>query len=337
MWEDILGHTQQKEFLRNYLQAEERPHALLFCGPEGIGKRRLALALAKALLCRSHTAADGCDSCRLLKLEEESCNHPDFLLVQQELDPAKKTLRQITIDQIRELGSRLGTGAIMGSTRVCLIDACEQMNVFAANSLLKLLEEPPAGCVLLLISSAPETLLPTILSRVVQLRFQPLPQALAEQWLSHQELPREQVPVLARLSEGSPGLALRLYQEKLFPLREQVLEFLRALPLTTPLNFLSKRPWQQKDFLRLEALLLLQLCQLLLHDLLLCKLQLYDRIYNVDLCEELRSLSGYWTVAALRAALNATETAFTALKANVSVKMTLEALGLKIDQAYKEK
>ena len=62
MWDNILGHAKQKEFLQRYLQAQERPHALLFVGAEGLGKKQLALAFAKALLCANHTGSDHCEA-----------------------------------------------------------------------------------------------------------------------------------------------------------------------------------------------------------------------------------------------------------------------------------
>ena len=151
------------------------PHALLLGGPPGVGKRALADALAARLLCNAPTA-DGhaCDRCTGCALRL-SGNHPDLLRVEPadagsevEGESDGKTARkssQIVIDQIRALADALVVTGHQSARRVVIVEPAEAMNVFTANALLKLLEEPPAGCVLILVSSAPRRLLPTIRSR----------------------------------------------------------------------------------------------------------------------------------------------------------------------------
>lgn len=343
MWGNILGHERQKQFLQNYLQAQERPHALLFCGAEGLGKRLLALAFAKSLLCVSHTGEDHCEACRLMQVQEDgTVSHPDFLLVRRLQNEETKRYKDISIDQIRELNTQAATGAVLSPTRVCLIEDVDKMSIGAANSFLKLLEEPPAGWVLLLLATSVDKMLPTILSRVVQLRFQPLELAVVEQALTERGVPAAQAAVLALLSEGSIGQAVRLYQpedkskENVFAYREQAVAFLEALPLGMPQNYLAKRSWLDGKLLREDAVLMVQLWQLLLHDLLLCKLQLYDRIYNVDLIAALKAQCSGWQLAGLKKALALVDEAYAALESSVSVKTALEAMALKIDKVYKE-
>lgn len=343
MFEHILGHEAQKAFLQSYLKAKERPHALLFCGAEGLGKKQLAFSFAKVLLCASHTGEDGCEACRLMHVQAEgTVSHPDFLLVQREFNEDTKRYKDISIEQIRDLNTQAGTGAVMSATRVCIIEAADRMSLGAANSFLKLLEEPPAGWVMILLATSAEKLLPTILSRVVQLRFQPVALSLVERALQEKKVPAAQAAVLARLSEGSIGRAVRLYapegqnKENVFAYREQAAAFLEALPLDAPMNYLAKRLWLNGKLLRDDAVLMVQLWQLLLHDLLLCKLQLYDKIYNVDLVESLSAQAQGWQLQALRKALRCVDAAYAALESSVSVKVALEAMALKIDEAYKE-
>lgn len=78
MWDNVVGHEAQKQYLQRYLKAQERPHALLFSGPDGLGKRQLALEFAKTLLCATHTGTDNCKACRLMNLADDSLSHPDF-------------------------------------------------------------------------------------------------------------------------------------------------------------------------------------------------------------------------------------------------------------------
>lgn len=347
MFENILGHEMQKAFLQNYLKAKERPHALLFCGAEGLGKRQLALEFAKVLLCASHTGKDNCEACRLMNLADANFSHPDFLHVEREFNEDTKKYKDISIDQMRELNTQAGTGAVMSPIRVCLIEDADKMSLGAANSFLKLLEEPPVGWIIIMLATATDRLLPTILSRVVQLRFQSVDLPLVEQALITQGVPKEQALVLARLSEGSIGKAVRLYnpdsydrenllRQNVFTYREQAAAFLEALPLRAPMNYLAKRPWLDGKLLKDEAVLMVQLWQLLLHDLLLCKLQVYDRIYNIDLTEILQVQGAGWQLRSLKKALAAVSEAHAALESSVSVKVALEAMALKIDEVYKE-
>ena len=157
------------------------PHALLFVGPAGLGKRELAEALAARLLCDA-PRADGhaCDHCEPCQWRLTG-NHPDLIRIVPAADAAaeaagegeapareasgKAASEQIVIEQIRDLQASLSITGHHGSRRVVVLDPAEAMNVFTANALLKLLEEPPAGCVFLLVSSAPRRLLPTIRSR----------------------------------------------------------------------------------------------------------------------------------------------------------------------------
>ena len=161
MWDDILGHEQNKEFLARLLQPGNRPHALLFYGPEGIGKKQLALRFAKTFLCQKpdEHPCGRCESCRLINLAEHSFAHPDFILVEQEA-PGK----DLKIEQIKEMSRQAAFAPALSSHKVCVIDAADRMTVEAANSLLKLLEEPPPNWMFILVASRLERLLPTILS-----------------------------------------------------------------------------------------------------------------------------------------------------------------------------
>ena len=316
MWEHIIGHTEQKKFLQNYLQAKERPHALLFSGAAGLGKRTLALEFAKALLCFQHNGTDGCEACRLMNLQDGNLSHPDFVLVQHEWDDKKDRLRDtIIIDQIRELTAKTALAPVMSPTRVCIVEDADTMVPAAANAFL-------------------------IMSRVVQLRFQAIEPQLVEQALQARQIEPAKAAVLARISEGSIGLALNLAAAKgqldVFECRKQAAAFLEALPLAMPMNYLAGRSWLDKKVQREQALLLVQLWQLLLRDLMMCKLQLYDRIYNIDLLDELKSQSSGWQLSALKQALVIVQEAYDALVSSVGMKTALETMALKIDKIYKE-
>lgn len=331
MWQNILGHEAQKQFLKNYLQAASRPHALLFCGAAGLGKERLALEFSKSLLCLNGAEADACESCRLMNLEDNSFAHPDF--IHMGIEEGYKTIR---IEQIKELIGQTAFAPVLSASKVCLITDADKMTEAAYNSLLKLLEEPPVGWVLLLIAEREERLLPTILSRVVCLRFQPVAEALVMDALTKKQVPLEKARVLSRFSEGSIGTALQLWEQDAFAYREQAVALLEGLPLNTPFGYLAGRVWLEK-YERQEAILFVKLLQLLVRDMLFLKLKAQIDIYNCDLQENLKNAADYWQLVGLQEALAAINEAYGALVSNVGIKLTLEAMALKINNAYKKK
>lgn len=181
--------------------ATQLPHALLFAGPSGVGKREIADALAARLLCESsrqpHEAACGkCQSC----LMWASGTHPDFRLLQPDSaaegeedggaadGEKKKASKQIRIQQVREVEDFFHVGGHRGGARVCIIDPAEAMNAITANALLKILEEPSISFYFIMISHRWRRLLPTILSRSRRVMFGHPTDEESAQWLVEQKL-----------------------------------------------------------------------------------------------------------------------------------------------------
>lgn len=346
MWNDVYGHEQVKEFLSSYLHREERPHALLFSGAEGLGKRKLALEFAKSLLCFNHSDGDSCEACRLMNLENGNLSHPDFLHIYREEDPKTHRLKDLSIEQIRDLNSKAGFAPVLSENKVCLIEDIDRMSEAAANSFLKLLEEPTAGWVFVLTATSSERLLSTILSRVVHLHFYAIPDELLQKALARYEnkdaklaeerkIPTQQIPVLARLSEGSLGLAIQYHERKVFNYREQAYSFLEVVPVDGIISYLQGRVWLEK-YERPEALLFAQLMQLLLRDMLMCRIGNTRDLYNCDLECELLSLSKKWKIKSLKQALEVVGQTYVALVTNAGIKLALENMALKIEKLSKE-
>lgn len=200
-----------------------RPHhAWLLTGPKGVGKATLAWRMARFLLAEAPadaglfgdspapTSLDVPDenpvARRLAALSEPGC-----LLIRRAWDPDRKRLKaQITVDEVRRLNGFFGLSSAGGGRRVVIVDSADEMNPSAANALLKVLEEPPARAILILISHQPARLLPTIRSRCRTLRLKPLaPEALASA-LEQAGTEAPDQTMLAELAGGSAGEALRL-------------------------------------------------------------------------------------------------------------------------------
>ena len=178
------------------------PHALLLHGTEGLGKRALAIWLARALLCdtkrRTLAPCEHCGSCQLTR----AGSHPDLLIVEPEEDK-----QQISVDQVREACAALTMTSYRGGYKVAIVDPAHQMTAAAANSLLKTLEEPSANTLLILLSARPGALLATIRSRCSKLGLRPPSFAAAAAWLK-QEQAAEVDPRLVEFSGGAPLKAL---------------------------------------------------------------------------------------------------------------------------------
>ena len=146
--------------LRSAWQQQRLGHALLLSGRAGFGKRAFAQAFTALLLCETDgQQARACGACRGCTLLAAG-NHPDFLHIAP-LEAGKALL----VDQIRELGDYFALRPHYRATKIAVIEAADTMNRSAANALLKLLEEPPAGAVIMLVADRPSSLLPTVRSR----------------------------------------------------------------------------------------------------------------------------------------------------------------------------
>jgi DNA polymerase-3 subunit delta' len=233
-FKDIIGQEKAVGMLSGIIKRQRLASSYLFSGEAGIGKKTTALNFAKALNCQTTVrseelgvknqgsedftldltphgsplippdACDECDSC----VKIASGSHPDVVLVAPEE-------RQIRIEEIRMIDEALSYKPFEGRKKVVIVDDAETMNVPAANAFLKTLEEPPEESVIILVSSRPDLLLPTIRSRCSRINFSPLSPEACRRVLTG-KIPEENLDSVARLSMGRPGRALSadLLEEK---------------------------------------------------------------------------------------------------------------------------
>lgn len=173
----LLGNEELKKRLSVSFQNGRRPHCCLICGPEGSGKKTLARQIAQALQCQAPNApCQSCNTCRKV----QNGIHPDVITVD---DPDKKT---VSVELIRKLQEDAYVHPNEGAFKIYVIPRAQLMTDNAQNALLKLIEEPPFYAVFLLLSTGAEKLLPTVRSRSVELRMEPVRWQQAERWLSSQ-------------------------------------------------------------------------------------------------------------------------------------------------------
>lgn len=220
---ELIGHKKQLDSLRAALENQRLHHAYLFVGPDGVGKRTIAMALAKAIHC-SESKGDYCGRCANCASIIDS-NHADVRVVQP---LAGK--KEISIHQVREIERELRFRSFGGKRKIAIIDPAALMNPSAQNALLKTLEEPPENSLILLITPNAGGLLPTLRSRCLRLSFAPLPrQDVAVFLKTMQNVAAKDAEFLAAMSMGSIGVAASLDQIALMEKRRVWIGILGAL------------------------------------------------------------------------------------------------------------
>jgi len=205
----MVGHEWAVALLTHQITIGNLRHAYLITGPQGVGRRTLALRLAQAINCPQAPApGEACQVCQTCR-RIERMQHPDLAVVQ-----AEQVGATLKVDQIRELQHSLALAPYEARYRVALLLRFEEAHPSAANALLKTLEEPAPQVVLILTAESPERLLPTIVSRCEVLRLRPVPfEVVAEGLRSERELEPQQAYLLAHLSNGRPGYAFYLSED----------------------------------------------------------------------------------------------------------------------------
>lgn len=248
----LLGQQDAEDIFRRAIQAQRVPHAWLVTGPRGIGKATLAYRVIRYLFANDLDeepattglfgelpAASQQDTTSLEIASEHrvfqqvaSGSFPDLRVLERKADKEGRLKRDIPVEDVRHLTSFLHMTATNGSWRAGIVDPVDELTQQAANALLKVLEEPPEKTLLVLVSHNPGRLLPTVRSRCRQLALPPLDTEIVEQLLENHlpGLGQDDRATLARLSEGSIGRALDLYEAGGLDLYRQLVEMMGHLP-----------------------------------------------------------------------------------------------------------
>jgi DNA polymerase-3 subunit delta' len=222
-FKDVAGNKGIKKVLRLALERGRVPNSLIFGGPEGVGKRTMALTLAKALNCQTLTidACDECASCRAI----DAGAHPDVMTLAIEVQKLK-------VEQTELIKQTAYLRPMTGRARVFIVDDAKAMSAEAANSLLKVLEEPPSFTHIFLLTDSPHLLLPTIRSRCRMLAFSPIGREEIEQALLDRDFSPEQAGLLALLVDGNLDRARELEWDEVVTLRASAWDLFESLSST---------------------------------------------------------------------------------------------------------
>lgn len=320
---DIVGHEWAVNLLQSHIKNDRVSHAYLFTGPQGIGRRTLALRFTQALMCSQPNPDDvpcmNCQACQDVWL----MRHPDVHVVQR-----RDGDRDIKIEAVRELQRSLSLAPYTANLRVAILLNFDEASRSAANALLKTLEEPAAKVVMILTAESPESLLPTVVSRCEVLLLRPVSLGdISDHLQSVWDIPREQSISLANFSGGRPGYAVRLHQDP------GLLENHRQL-LSDHYRMLSAKRVERlryaqdiaKDKERFRHAILVW--QTFWREILLCSLDDESTPMNAEWSDEIRSLAERVGSKVASRTISALDRTINYIDRNVNPRLAAEALFL---------
>lgn len=369
-WDSIIGQRRVKTILRAALASGRIPHAWVFTGAEGVGKDAVAIEIARFLRCEHPPeggvacgACHGCTTTATLqnanvkfifalptgKGEDGRADSPLLKLSDAEITLVKEQMAlkaadpyhnisiprasQIKISSIREVKRDNTLGASEEGWRIVIVSEAQLMGDEAANAFLKTLEEPSSRTLLILTSSARERLLPTILSRCQEIRFDLLTdEEIAEALITRQSVERTRAHLMAKLAEGSYGRAVELASGDLNQLRFDVVSFLRTALRRSPvaLHAEIERLTSGGDRVAIERMLTLLL--LWFRDVHAYRMTGRDEIIvNQDQLKDIQSFDAKFAGAQVDRLIARVEESIRAVRGNAQIPLVFTVLGMRME------
>jgi DNA polymerase-3 subunit delta' len=317
---NLVGHEWAVDMLKKHVAHDTTRHAYLFAGPPGLGRRTLALRFAQALNCQTPVEAGiPCGQCRDCK-QIAAMQHADLTVVQAEAEGG--TLK---VDQIRESRRTLVLKPYQSKYRVALFLRFQEANDNAANALLKTLEEAPSYAVLILTADNPEQLLPTIVSRCEVIRLRPLRVEEVQRELESRGLETGRAKLLAHISGGRFGYALRLLDDdSLLGRREERLNDLQSLISASRVEKFAYADKLSRDKESMRQAILIWLSYW--RDVMLRAAHAETPLTNVDRNVEIEDLAQRLDLSVARRVVSGLEDMLEKMERNVNSRLLAEVL-----------
>jgi len=359
---EIFCQDKAISILQRSFAAGKVPHAYIFAGPEGVGKFKTVREWARLLLCKEPVIektefADGCGSCQSCQLFEAG-SHPDFNHVYKELiqftkdGKDRKTPIDLPIDVIREfLIAKVSTRPTLSQRKVFVVSEAEKLNAASQNCLLKVLEEPPEYCCIVLLCSRLERLLATTKSRCQIIRFFTIAEDKIINELKEMGIEQEQAQYFARLAQGSLGLACRwaqleLADANLYKAKKELVNSLATYQYADVLNLAQQlldeskqiadiwakfdKDTSKTDINRRAAKSFVQIIISVLHDVMKLNVIPTEDLINFDQKEQIERLTGRFDCEQAAQKIDDCYETLRWLDSNVNEKLIFERLLLKL-------
>jgi DNA polymerase-3 subunit delta' len=319
----ILGHDRVRTLLARALANGRLPPALLLTGPEGVGKRTLAMEVARGLIC-DEGPGEPCGRCRTCARSGRGL-HPDLVVVTPDVSASALAREAIKIEKVRDAVREIAGLPFEARARAIVFDDAHAMTEQAMNALLKSLEEPPATSHVILVTASPQALLPTIRSRSQTLRMGPLPFHLLEEHLQRSlGLDAADARLRAALSGGSLGVAVAFETEGYRKLRDEIVRLLEKVPGS---NGAVRLQWAEHLADAEDPLLVLVALRSLLRDTAAVRAGVPgERLLNADVADRIAVIAQGPLGERAVALSEATEELRNNLRGNASRPMSMDVL-----------
>ncbi|HLA94543.1 MAG TPA: DNA polymerase III subunit delta' [Pyrinomonadaceae bacterium] len=336
MFSRLIGNDKAKDLLRRTVAGGRVPHALLFAGPDGVGKKEFALELARALICQSTVNGEACGNCAacnrigvfdLAKSEKGEDYDRVFLSDHPDVGLVIAYKRNLRVGAIRELEREANFRPFEANLRIFIIDDADKMNDAASNALLKTLEEPPSTTKLILISSRPDSMLQTIRSRCQTIRFAPVAAEEIEKFLTDsKKMSANDAALAAGVSEGSVGRALNMDLTQFRSTRDSMLGILQSALVSGDISSMLQTAEQMNDAKNKDRFEdTIEILQTLIRDIFALK-QGSDIITNTDIANKLGELAENASISSLESWTIDIEELLGNLSVNINRRIATDAL-----------
>lgn len=324
-FQNIIGHEMIKQYFKKSLMADKVSHSYIFEGPYGVGKKTLANEFAKVLLCENPNKPCGiCKSCKMI----EAGTHPD-------INHVKRDTKITKIDTVREQVIKyMDIKPYVGEYKIVIIEEADTLNIEGQNAMLKTIEEPPSYGIIILVTQNLASLLPTIKSRCIHMRFSPLPNQSVTDYLISRQVSEHEVAIYTQFCEGSIGKAKDLIDNEAFlTQRKESISYLNRLDKANLMELYSivKEICDKKE----EITTILDFWELWYRDIAIAKSLKTDNFYYLDYKSQLLDIAEKLTYNKISSNLEHIKESRRAIGQNVNTTLIIENLLLKLKERKK--
>lgn len=326
-FQNIIGNEDAKAYFKKVIEKDKLSHSYIFEGPYGVGKNTFALAVAKLLLCEAKEGDKPCNACKSCYMID-SGTHPDLISIEKDTRVTK--IETIRSNMVKEMDIK----PYQSDYKIIVVQSADTITIEGQNAMLKTIEEPPKYGIIILVCENASRMLPTIKSRCITVRFNPLSQEELGTYLSRQPISEGKKKILMNLADGSIGKVKDILQDEgFFELRAKAIAYLERLEKSDLIGLynLVKEITEQKE----EIERLLEYWLYWYRDIALLKATQTEALYYSDYQQQLLDRASILTYNKVSQSIDCIIKALTDIRQNIYGTFVIENLLLKLKERKK--